>query len=310
MYMRWKTVLPCSPFAKKHKMEALVSIIIPCYNGEKFIGETIRSVMKQTYRHWNLIVVDDGSIDNSKKVVEGFADDKRIQYTYQQNAGVSSARNKGITMAEGEFVCFLDADDIWTESNLEKKLSMLQQNPDIGWVFSDMYMADATLKTSSLAPVGTDRNILNNLLLWESEVVPGPCSNLMVRSKCLKEKKISFDTKLSTAADLDFCMQLASNYKGKRIAEPLFYYRVLNNSMSKSVAAMERDQLWIYKKAVQNKLFKSFWFKQKCFSNNFLILAGSYWVNANNKKRGIYYIFRAIIAYPPSLLKLAKKLVR
>jgi glycosyltransferase involved in cell wall biosynthesis len=287
-------------------MEPIVSIIISCYNGALYVGETLRSVIGQTYRNWEVIVIDDGSTDDSKKVIESF-NDERIKYYYQQNEGVSAARNKGINLATGEVICFLDADDTWVVNNLEKKIAALQ-HPQVDWVFSDMFIADSQLKHPVLAPQGTDHNILDNLLLWESEVVPGPCSNLMVRSKCLKEKNILFDTKLSTAADLDFCIQLASHFTGKRIAEPLFYYRVLNNSMSRSVAAMERDQLWIYEKAKRNKLFKSFWFQQKCFSNNFLILAGSFWVNANNKRLGMYYIFKSIIAYPPSVLKLFKKL--
>ncbi|HEV8051797.1 MAG TPA: glycosyltransferase family A protein, partial [Parachlamydiaceae bacterium] len=93
-------------------MPSLISVVIPAYNAEQFIGQTIQSVLDQTYPCHEIIVVDDGSTDSTKEVLKRF--DGSIRYLYQQNKGPSAARNAGIQVAQGEFICFLDADDCWT----------------------------------------------------------------------------------------------------------------------------------------------------------------------------------------------------
>lgn len=96
---------------------------------------------------------------------------------------------------------------------------------------------------------------------------------------------------------------------GKRVPKPLWNYRQIGSSMSRNIAVMERDHIAVYKKAAQKGYFYSFWFKQQCFSNLYLILAGSWWKNGNNKLRGIYFILLSILNYPPQLFNLIKKVV-
>ena len=99
--------------------EALISIVIPAYNAEKFIEETIRSVIAQNYTHWELIIVDDGSTDNQNKLIEKLMlEDERIFLFGQKNKGVSAARNYGYSKAKGDLLAFLDADDVWLADNL------------------------------------------------------------------------------------------------------------------------------------------------------------------------------------------------
>jgi len=105
---------------------------------------------------------------------------------------------------------------------------------------------------------------LNNILLWEGEVVPGACSNIIIRKKCLLSG-IKYDTYLSNSADQDFCIQLASKFHGKKINVPLWFYRQISSSMSRNIKVMENDAIFMYKKAERNNLFKSFWFKKHCF---------------------------------------------
>lgn len=271
------------------------------------MAETIASVVRQSYTDWELIIIDDGSKDDTASIVKKYTNNEKITYFYQENTGVSIARNHGIRKAKGEFIAFLDADDIWEKENLKKKVEFLQNNKSIGWVYSDMYLTDEKDQKRSLAPLGTDQNILDNILLWEEEVVPGPCSNIVVRRTFI-EQGIKFDPDLSTAADQDFCIQLASKMRGAIIKEPLWAYRVLGNSMSRNIAVMEKDHTHVFKKAKKNKLFHSFWFKQKCFSNLYLILAGSWWINGNNKLRGSYFILRSLLSYPPNIFTLLQKL--
>lgn len=287
-------------------MTNLVSIIIPCYNAEKFITETIQSVLNQTYTDWELIIIDDGSKDNSSKIVASFLSDPRISYFYQENTGVSIARNNGISKVNGKYIAFLDADDIWTDSNLEEKINKLQ-NDEIDYVFSDKEHINEDSSSMNIFSKGTDINLLHHFLLWDRTVIPGPASNLIVKKKCL-DSGLRFDSKFSTAADQDFCFNLAAKYKGKIIAKPLFKYRILANSMSRNIATMEKDHIAVYKKAAKNNLFNSFLFKQQCFSNLYLVLAGSWWKDGNNKIKGLYFIFLSLLAYPPQILKLMRKI--
>jgi glycosyltransferase involved in cell wall biosynthesis len=111
----------------------LVSTIIPAYNAEKYLAEAIESVLAQTYQPIEIILVDDGSSDNTHEIVRGYGE--RIRYTYQDNAGLSAALNRGISMVHGDFVAFLDADDLWLEEKTEWQIAVLQVDPGLGVVF-------------------------------------------------------------------------------------------------------------------------------------------------------------------------------
>lgn len=112
----------------------LVSVVIPCYNYGRFIGETIQSVLNQTHRNLEVMVVDDGSTDNTKEAVSSLKD-ARICYSHQQNSGVSDARKKGIERSRGEYIAFLDADDLWLPEKLEKQLKLFDNEPEVGLIY-------------------------------------------------------------------------------------------------------------------------------------------------------------------------------
>lgn len=105
-----------------------ISVIIPVYNGQKTIKETIQSVLNQTFADWELIIVNDGSQDATLEIINSI-NDYRIKVFSYSNAGVSSSRNRGIDQAQGEFISFLDADDLWTPDKLKEQLKALQENP-------------------------------------------------------------------------------------------------------------------------------------------------------------------------------------
>lgn len=107
----------------------MFSVIIPAYNAEPFIRNSIQSVLAQTVDDFEIVVVDDGSKDNTKEVIKSI-EDLRIRYIYQENAGVSAARNKGIQSAKGEYVCFLDADDLWKPNHLEVLTNLINKYPE------------------------------------------------------------------------------------------------------------------------------------------------------------------------------------
>lgn len=287
----------------------LVSIIIPAYNAEKFIGQTIESVKAQTYTNWELIIVNDGSKDNTQTLIEHYAqNDKRISCITKPNTGVSDTRNKGIEKAKGELLAFLDADDVWFTENLEKKVSLLEKDQTVDFVYSNMLQADKDLQNQTQAPAGKDENILEDLLLWNGEVIPGPCSNLIVRKKCF-DSGIRFNTKLTTIADQNLTVQLAFKYKGKLIKENLWVYRVLPGSMSKSLKVMEQDALATYSIYKENNYFRSASFRRKCFSNMYMIVGASWWKDGNEKWKGLSFLMKAFFTSPLNTIsKLFKKI--
>jgi glycosyltransferase involved in cell wall biosynthesis len=114
----------------------LVSVVMPCYNGERYLAEAIDSVLGQTYRPVELVVVDDGSTDGSRRIAQGYGD--RIRWTQHDHSGISAARNRGIALASGEFLGFLDADDLWTADKLERQVGALRDDPALGMVSGEM----------------------------------------------------------------------------------------------------------------------------------------------------------------------------
>lgn len=114
-------------------IDGLVSIIMPSFNTGRFIGESIQSVLNQTYTNWELLIVDDCSIDHTEKVVFSFKDDRIRYFRNEENVGAALARNRAMREARGEWIAFLDSDDLWMPEKLEKQIAFMNQN---GYVFS------------------------------------------------------------------------------------------------------------------------------------------------------------------------------
>jgi len=287
-------------------LNAFVSIIIPCYNAEKYIAETIASVMNQTYSNWELIIVNDGSTDGSKQFIKQFENkEQRIRIINKLNSGVSDTRNKGLELANGEFVTFLDADDVWHITNLEKKVNFLAPT-DYDVVYSYCQMIDEHSNQINKILTGENDLKIEDFLSLKANYNTAPSG--VVFKKHVLDKIKGYDTNLSNNADQDILIQtLAQGFKIDVIHEILWDYRIHEENMSKNVDVLEKDSLYLFHKCEQQQLFYSFWFKQKCFSTMYYMLAGSWWKNGNNKLRGIYYLFLAFITYPVLIALIFKK---
>lgn len=114
-------------------MNSVISVIIPAYNASKYLAEAIESVLAQTYTRYEMIIIDDGSTDETHKVVEKYKG--KVRYFYQANQGIGAARNKGVINAEGQYLAFLDADDYWTSDKLEKQKAILDKDQNKQMVF-------------------------------------------------------------------------------------------------------------------------------------------------------------------------------
>ncbi|HEX6436367.1 MAG TPA: glycosyltransferase family A protein [Candidatus Binatia bacterium] len=118
----------------------LVSVVVIFFNGEAFLREAIESVFAQTYRHWELLLVDDGSIDQSRSIAERYVEQypdkvRCLEHEGQQNRGMSASRNLGIENAKGEYIAFLDGDDVWLPPKLERQVSLLSAQPEVGMIY-------------------------------------------------------------------------------------------------------------------------------------------------------------------------------
>ena len=122
------------------EIPGLVSVVIPSYNRAYIVAQAIESVLGQSYPNVEVVVIDDGSTDDTRRVVTAF--DDRVRYIYQPNAGIAVARNSGIAAARGEFVAFLDSDDVWLPWKLEAQLAVLRQRPEVGMIWTDMTAVD------------------------------------------------------------------------------------------------------------------------------------------------------------------------
>ena len=170
----------------------LVSVIVPVFNGGRYICDALRSAFGQDYRPIEVIVVDDGSTDNTAKVVRSFKD---VIYIYQPNQGVAAARNVGISLSQGEFIAFLDADDLWAGDKLTRQIGWLLEHPETGYV---------TALFRNFLEKGTTRPAW----LKEEQLVEdqrGGVPNLVVRKSVFKRIG-AFDANLRSGSDLGWVL--------------------------------------------------------------------------------------------------------
>jgi glycosyltransferase involved in cell wall biosynthesis len=157
-----------------------VTVIIPTYNYGRFVADAIASVLAQTYAVFEIVVVDDGSTDETEEVVKTFGE--RVRYIKQQNAGVSAARNAGIEVSSGDLIAFLDADDTWLPEKIEKQVAKFAEDAEIGLVHCGMReFDDHTGETIELHLDGDEGWVAEDIALGEKSVIPCPGGSIVVR---------------------------------------------------------------------------------------------------------------------------------
>jgi len=190
-----------------------ISVIIPTYNRAEFISKAIESVLEQSYKADEIIIIDDGSNDNTKEIVKNYP----VKYIYQENKGVSSARNKGIKKAKNEWVCFLDSDDIWEIQKLEKQVFFHKQNPHIlfshtdeKWLFNG--------KEIRQKPYQQKQNKLTFLDHTQNTFIG--CSTVFIHKKIFDTLGM-FDESLTACEDYDLWLRILREYELSFIDEKL-----------------------------------------------------------------------------------------
>ncbi len=217
-----------------------VSVVIPLYNARDVILQTVQSVLDQTWRDFELVVVDDGSTDGAGDLLKGL--DPRIRYLRQENAGVAAARNRGIAEAKGEAIALLDHDDLWHPTKLERQVTVLDERPEVGMVITDVAHIDRAGKPMRI--VGAGYNPSEDFArLFVQGYVPTP-SAAMILKKVL-DAAGGFDEAFGAAGmdDHELWPRIAAVCTIANIAEPLTYHR--NREIKPAQIALEHRALLI-----------------------------------------------------------------
>ncbi|MEW5936995.1 MAG: glycosyltransferase [Candidatus Thermoplasmatota archaeon] len=207
-----------------------VSVILPVYNGEKYLEQCLSSIFDQTFKDYELIVINDGSTDDTKNILEKHKDMALI--VHQENSGISKSLNKGLDLANGEYICFISHDDWWVPNKLEIELSNIKKSERIGVVYSDYYAVIGE-KIYLIKSREHDPERLRKVSTYIN------CSSTMIRKKYLEEVKAAYgyywDENLMSAMDGDLWIRLSKICHFKYIPIPLAYYRFHDAQTSKKL---------------------------------------------------------------------------
>ena len=218
----------------------LVSIIIPTYNHAHFISEALNSCLEQTYPDIEIIVVDDGSTDNTQQVLKPYA--SKIKYIYQDNAGPAAARNNGARASNGSYLLFLDSDDWLSSEQINLQIIKLEKKPEYGLVYSAWKNVDETSKQiiSEVRPK-IEGDVLKKLLLRELFFSPGAA---LIRKECFDNVGLFEEGKeFMRSEDTEMWVRIAAaNYPFAYLDEPLFFHRVVKNSLSHNYASHSQSE--------------------------------------------------------------------
>jgi len=222
-----------------------ISVIIPAYNAERTILETIESVQQQTFSDFELIVINDGSIDRTLELLQNIKDQRLKVFSYE-NGGLPVARNRGMSQATGEFITFIDADDLWTPDKLELQLAALQQHPTAGVAYSWTYFMHE--KTNTILPSDQlffEGNIQRKLLI--RNFLDNGSNPLICREAIASVGE--FEPSCGGYADWDYWLRLAACWNFVLVPKHQIFYRISSGSMSTKVQAMEDAGLLVVERA-------------------------------------------------------------
>lgn len=219
----------------------LVSVLMPVYNGSEYLSKAIESVLAQSYRNFELIIVNDGSTDNSSAIIKDYLIDPRIRYIDQQNTGVAAARNAGISIASGELIALLDQDDIWLPDKLILQVMFMKENPDVGLVHTYARYINESSEFMDCREIGgdcyvgwcTDKLLMGNGLL---------ALTVLMKSSLLKQCG-GFTQSRAPADDWDLWLRISRLASFGFIADVCAHYRLHGRNESRHLLKMKRAEI-------------------------------------------------------------------
>ncbi|MFW6255048.1 MAG: glycosyltransferase, partial [Chitinivibrionales bacterium] len=207
-----------------------VSVIIPCYNAGTFISDAINSVLAQKYQDIEIMVINDGSTDDTEKKIKPFLKDKRVRYLLQQNSGQAAARNNGIRNCTGDLIAFLDADDLWSENKLKIQLPVFDLSPAIGVVYTNVAHIDKNGNRIHSPRRPFHNGFITDKLLIDN-FVTGMAS--IVRRECFDQVGL-FDETLPMGVDWDLWLRISTRFEFHFLNKVTYLYRQWDGQLSRN----------------------------------------------------------------------------
>jgi glycosyltransferase involved in cell wall biosynthesis len=268
-----------------------VSVIIPTYNRANFIDKAIKSVLNQNYQDFEIIVVDDGSTDNTEETVKSFNNFKIRYICHTNNQGVSAARNNGIRASRGKYIALLDSDDEWLPEKLDKQIKVFKSEfPEVGVVYSNVLYIDESGK--NMNKLGNPKKIEGHIyedLLGGNYV--GTSSTLLIKKECFNRVG-SFDDLLDAENDWDMWIRIAKYYRFVLIKVPLVKYRFHSNRISNNpeLKIIMANRILVKYANVLEK-------RRDVHSKHYFYI-GNRFCHMGKTKEGQRYLLKAISLYP------------
>ena len=231
----------------------LVSIILNCYNGEKYLSEALSSIKKQTYKNWELIFWNNKSTDNSERILRSFKIKNLKYYLSKKHTSLYAARNLAIKKATGDYIGFIDADDTWEKNKLKKQIKLFTDK-NTAVVYGNFWLKNEKnfKKKKSINYKVRDGYIYKDLI---KRYNVGILTSLIKKS-LLKKSKITFNDKYNIIGDYDFFLRLSNEYKFKFLNEPIATYRIHHHNLSFLRRDLHIKEFFYWNKKNKKKLTK------------------------------------------------------
>lgn len=273
--------------------DPLVSVVIPTFNRSDLLPDAIDSVVDQTYRNWELIIVDDGSTDDTEQVVNSYSD-SRVRYTENTGSkGPGGARNTGVRKAKGGYIAFLDSDDVWTSGKLRAQVDCMEANPRTGLVAGRCIYVD-----DELEPTGYESPSPKEIPYEEicvSTSVPGSSSNVLVRRRAFEDAG-GFDPELLRGEDRDLWIRISRHWKVYCVDEVTAKIRVhdeerQHRDLETVLECREAINRRIPEGSLRQKAQAWMW-----YNVGLRLMQGR--LSDGARLRGLAYVFRSFVTYP------------
>lgn len=265
-------------------MSSKVSVIIPTYNRENLIKKALDSVEAQTYPDYEVVVIDDGSTDHTREVVESYGE--KVHYFYQENQGIAGARNAGIKRSSGEYIAFLDSDDYWLPEKLERQMALFGEHPEYGMVASCCASVRLDGRFRGKNRPGKSGWILRDL--FNKNFIR--TSSAVIKKVCL-EKVGLFDEALSECEEYDLWLRIAAQYPIGFINESLAVYVDNPEGVSTDSLAGRLLRLQVLEKNYLKKKIPEKMYHRRIADTCHYI--GRHYLKKGDKPEGRYYLERA-----------------
>ena len=276
-------------------MAPLVSVIIPTYNREKIITKAIDSVFAQTYEDFEIVVLDDGSQDNTRAVVEAYG--PKVHYFYQDNKGIAGARNAGMHQAAGDYIAFLDSDDYWLPRKLQRQMALFLDHPEYGMVACQCGSVQIDGAYREKNRPGKSGWILYDL--FNKNFIR--TSSAVVKRACL-EKVGGFDETLREGEEYDYWLRIAAEFAIGFINEPLTVYVDNTDGMSTDSLTGRLHRLKVLEKKYLKKKIPPQMYRRRIADTCHYI--GRHYIEKGNRQEGMVYLKKAQKLYPAYLKNL------